>query len=241
MDKTPQLVSGTDVFGPDSRFYYSIRTRIDPAEYPQVHDFYEIILVTGGELGVLAAGARFALRPGGLLLLRPGDAHTKLEQGPCTHIDLAFPAGTARELVCYLYQDDGPLRALAELPLPPQAQLTAGDAADVQERLARLNRLPPASAKKAPCCARCCRICFPAACCWPARAAAVCRTACRPGWPPHWKGWTIPPTWAGRGLPTWRRRAGARRSTSAAVSAGISAARLPPIGTAGGWTMRSTC
>ena len=26
MDKTPQLVSGTDVFGPDSRFYYSIRT-----------------------------------------------------------------------------------------------------------------------------------------------------------------------------------------------------------------------
>ena len=148
MDKTPQLVSGTDVFGPDSRFYYSIRTRIDPAEYPQVHDFYEIILVTGGELGVLAAGARFALRPGGLLLLRPGDAHTKLEQGPCTHIDLAFPAGTARELVCYLYQDDGPLRALAELPLPPQAQLTAGDAADVQDRLARLNRLPPASAKK---------------------------------------------------------------------------------------------
>ena len=78
------------------------------------------------------------------MLLRPGDAHTKLEQGPCTHIDLAFPAGTARELVCYLYQDDGPLRALAELPLPPQAQLTAGDAADVQERLARLNRLPPA-------------------------------------------------------------------------------------------------
>ena len=116
MDKTPQLVSGTDVFGPDSRFYYSIRTRIDPAEYPQVHDFYEIILVTGGELGVLAAGARFALRPGGLLLLRPGDAHTKLEQGPCTHIDLAFPAGTARELVRDLYQGDGPLRALAALP-----------------------------------------------------------------------------------------------------------------------------
>ena len=192
---------------------------------------------------MLAAGARFALRPGGLLLLRPGDAHTKLEQGPCTHIDLAFPAGTARELVCYLYQDDGPLRALAELPLP------AAGPADRRRRRRRAGAAGPAEP--------------PAACLGKkerpaARAAAGsvfprCLLLAGDG------GSGLPD-----GLPAWLGRRAGRAGRSrqpgparACLPGGaeralagahlplfppvFSAAHLPPTGTAGGWTMRSTC
>lgn len=148
MGTSVKIVNGADVFALDHEFYYSSRTHIDAGEYPQVHDFYELILVTDGELGMQIGSVLLTLPRGGLLLLRPGDIHTKLERGPSAHIDLAFPAFTVRQLFSYLYQSDAPLHELTGAPHPPFVMLTAGDTAAFQSRLARLNQLPPVAAEK---------------------------------------------------------------------------------------------
>ena len=51
----------------DCEVYYSIRTLIDANEYPQVHDFYEIILVTENSLDILLNNDRIKLGHGNLL------------------------------------------------------------------------------------------------------------------------------------------------------------------------------
>ena len=53
MQISAKNVNTPSVFPIDCEVYYSIRTLIDANEYPQVHDFYEQILVTENSLDIL--------------------------------------------------------------------------------------------------------------------------------------------------------------------------------------------
>lgn len=51
-----QSVLSDTVFSNGCEANYALRSTIDPSDYPQVHDFYEIVLITKGSLSVKING-----------------------------------------------------------------------------------------------------------------------------------------------------------------------------------------
>jgi len=119
--------------------HYRFHTQIDLSQYPQVHDFFEIVLVTSGVLHLKICGQRFALEPGGLLLIRPGDIHEKSGSN-CSHINLAFPAHAVDALFEYLCDTQDKER-LFELPFLLPVILPAPQLCTLQEKMKFLNTI----------------------------------------------------------------------------------------------------
>lgn len=145
--KVKQVMS-PGVFSNGCETHYAFRSHIDSTDYPQVHDFFEIILIVAGKLNVDVDGNLLELRKGNLLLIRPGDIHSKLECGPCQHINLAFPADTVEALFRFLYDSPdklGDLRAGSHVPV---CTLTGLDTTMLQNRLSYLNLLPSSSIRR---------------------------------------------------------------------------------------------
>ncbi|MEA5016455.1 MAG: AraC family transcriptional regulator [Candidatus Limiplasma sp.] len=122
--------------------HYAFHQRIDPGQFPQVHDFYEIDLVTSGCLQMTLCDKAFPLPQGALLLVRPGDVHTKAAPGPCTHVNLAFPAETVKSLFHYLF-DDQSFAALLRLPYCPPVFLNPAEQTALWQKMERLRTLSP--------------------------------------------------------------------------------------------------
>ena len=141
MQISAKNVNTPSVFPMDCEVYYSIRTLIDANEYPQVHDFYEIILVTENSLDILLNNDRIKLGQGNLLLIRPGDIHTKIQTGDSVHINLAFPAYTVNSLFGYLYNSQAPRKELFAGSHSPIVRLSTIDTLMIQNRLSFLNQL----------------------------------------------------------------------------------------------------
>lgn len=141
-------VNASAVFTDGQDFHYSIRTQVDPGEYPQVHDFYELILVTDGILEVLAGQEPLLIEAGTLLLLWPGNVHTKVEHDAATHINLAFPTRTVEALLAYLYPDVPGRELYAGSRQPIKAALSAAEIDHIQKRLALINQLPPEAVRE---------------------------------------------------------------------------------------------
>lgn len=141
MQISAKNVNTPSVFPIDCEVYYSIRTLIDANEYPQVHDFYEIILVTENSLDILLNNDRIKLGHGNLLLIRPGDIHTKIQTGDSVHINLAFPAYTVNSLFGYLYNSQAPRKELFAGSHSPIVRLSTIDTLMIQNRLSFLNQL----------------------------------------------------------------------------------------------------
>ncbi len=122
--------------------HYAFCEQIDPKQYPQVHDFYEITLVVQGTMAYLLNGQEHLLSRGSFLLVRPGDIHSKIARGPCQHINLAFPQSTVDGLFSYLYTPQQKLLFLSIAPHIPICRLSPADTTLLQEKLARLHFLP---------------------------------------------------------------------------------------------------
>lgn len=142
-----QVIAST-VFTNGCETHYAFRSHIDPADYPQVHDFYEIILIVAGKLKVLVNNECLELSRGNLLLIRPGDTHTKKEYGPCQHINLAFPASTVEALFNYLYDSPKEMEYISAFPHVPICTLSDMDSILMQNRLTYLNLLPAGSVRR---------------------------------------------------------------------------------------------
>lgn len=143
-----QQVMASLVFINGCETHYAFRSHIDPADYPQVHDFYEIILIVSGKLKVLVNNECLDLVRGNLLLMRPGDTHTKLEYGPCQHINLAFPASTVEALFSYLYDSPEEMEYLSSFSHVPICALSEMNSILMQNRLTYLNLLPSSSVRR---------------------------------------------------------------------------------------------
>lgn len=136
----PNHVDSISVFFNNSEIHYATSTHINTYEYPQVHDFYEIVLIIENKLDILINHQHLTLERGQLLLIRPHDVHTKIQNGPSKHINLAFPAYTVQALFRYLYDSEDKLLTLSGGTHLPITRLSSIDTILMENRLSYLNR-----------------------------------------------------------------------------------------------------
>lgn len=134
-------VNEAETIDPQSQMHYRFHQEIDPSIYPQVHDFYELTLVSSGELDIQTERHRFLLSRGSLILLRPGDIHTRSSPTGCVYINLAFPNRVMMDLFHYL-DDPESLQRIVQAAQPLVLRLSEADHAHLQTRLEHLNLLP---------------------------------------------------------------------------------------------------
>ncbi len=123
-----------------SEIHYRFRTQIEAGHFPQVHDFYEIMLVTDGEIRMNLCGKQFLLDAGSLILIRPGDIHDKSGNN-CCYINLAFTPKALDELFLYLRDQDS-YAAFSNLELVPPVYLNHQDFLSLKEKIQYLNTIP---------------------------------------------------------------------------------------------------
>ena len=111
------FINDDHLFENNSETHYRYHTRLDLAQYPQVHNFYEIVAVTSGVLHMQLCGQKLSLHEGQLVFIRPGDIHSKSGENT-EHINLAFPAHTVEALFQYLKNDEAKEKLLSS-PVPP--------------------------------------------------------------------------------------------------------------------------
>lgn len=131
-----------ETIDPESGMHYQFHPGIETGYYPQVHDFYEISLVTEGTIEMEINRREERLLPGALLLIRPGDIHSRRAAGPCSYMNLAFPCQTLTEMFRYLAMPNLQ-KKLQALPNPPQTEVSLGEALLLKARMERLKLLPP--------------------------------------------------------------------------------------------------
>ncbi|MDY0289894.1 MAG: AraC family transcriptional regulator [Sphaerochaeta sp.] len=100
-----QVINEKDILNPITESHYAFQKQIIPSAYPQMHDFYEITFITEGNLRFIVSGKTYELTKGDLFFIRPHQIHTKIAQGVCEHINLAFSATTLEALFEFLYSD----------------------------------------------------------------------------------------------------------------------------------------
>ncbi|MGN1141798.1 MAG: helix-turn-helix transcriptional regulator [Oliverpabstia sp.] len=104
--------------------------------------------MTSGNLNVKLNNDLLKLQKGNLLLIRPGDIHTKIECGPGEHINLAFPAYTIEALFRFLYDSPEKLNDLHTGSHAPVCTLSSLDTTLLQNRISYLNLLPSSSIRR---------------------------------------------------------------------------------------------
>lgn len=134
-------INTKNVINMNSETHFAFHTQIDATQYPQVHDFYELTLITNGKMIYELVDQRFNLSEGSLVFVRPGDVHSKISIGECTQINLAFPTSTIDSLFEYLYNSDIK-KTLLSLAFVPVATLCHNEKALLQSRLERLSLFP---------------------------------------------------------------------------------------------------
>ena len=132
-------VNAKGVIDPECQMHYRIHKRIDPSIYPQVHDFYELTLMVQGNMMLTVNGQELNLPPKSLILLRPGDIHSRA--GDCVYINLAFDSQVIWEMLRYLGDMEAEKQIL-EGKCPPVAHLSTKDYWYLYNRLEKLPLLP---------------------------------------------------------------------------------------------------
>lgn len=125
----------------ETETHYAMLFTIDPNEYPQVHDFYELILTLDGTMELEVNETTFILPPGTLFLIRPGDIHTKVADEGCHHINLAFPKQTVDDLFEYFYLGHIKLDFSKRSTLSP-IYLSKNQKNSLQDKFEKLHLLP---------------------------------------------------------------------------------------------------
>ncbi|MDY2983114.1 MAG: AraC family transcriptional regulator [Eubacteriales bacterium] len=134
-------LNASELLGPEQELHYAIHDHVEPETYPQVHDFYELALVVSGHFSMRVGEKEMTAGPGTLLLLRPGEVHSRSGREECIFINIAFPAGVMEDMFAFLRTPRWH-RSLLAYPGPLLRELTAGESLLLQTKLERLNLLP---------------------------------------------------------------------------------------------------
>ena len=59
------IINDINLIDPRTESHYRFHTQLDPSQYPQVHDFYEIVLVTYRNLNLQICGTVSPCSPEG--------------------------------------------------------------------------------------------------------------------------------------------------------------------------------
>jgi len=110
---------------------------------PHDHDFFEIFLVTRGQICHLVNGERQLLQEGALVLVRPTDCHCyeKVDGAELELINLAYSSRTHQAITSFLGAGPVP-EGLLTADLPPHRQLPPEERETLAERLRRLGPVP---------------------------------------------------------------------------------------------------
>jgi AraC family cel operon transcriptional repressor len=137
-----RVINELHTIDPETETHYAYHRVFDLKQYPQVHDFYEIALITSGTLRFTVGDRSMDLSEGNLLLLRPGDIHSKEPLGATAHINLAVPAKVVNQLFSYMNDKKTDAGLLNHLYCSP-VSLSAPEFHMLQQKLTRLSLIPP--------------------------------------------------------------------------------------------------
>jgi AraC family cel operon transcriptional repressor len=138
-----KVINAYNTIDPETETHYAYYTTIfDTAQYPQVHDFYEINLITDGSLRLTIGERILNLPAGSLLWVRPGDVHSKALPETGAHINLAFPAGVVNNLFEFLY-DKKTYHTMMDRPFCPPVSLSPAECGTLRQKMTSLSMIPP--------------------------------------------------------------------------------------------------
>ena len=123
-----------EVLNPYTEIHYAMLSSFDERNFPHSHDFFEILLLLDGEQEYTSPQFRCLLQPGSLMLVRPGEIHSRRYTKKGCHINLAFSHRVADELFSYLgpgFPSDNILHA----PEPPIVLLSQSEKESVKSML----------------------------------------------------------------------------------------------------------
>lgn len=130
-----------DIINPDTQMHYALLSGYQKTVYPQSHDFFELVLPISGRQELWIDGTHMTAGPGMLVLIRPGEVHTRRYVQPGWHINVAFSSEIASKMFDYL-GPGFPSEGLLSAPPPVCALLPAARAQSYRERFDQLNLIP---------------------------------------------------------------------------------------------------
>jgi AraC family cel operon transcriptional repressor len=127
-----------DVIDPNTQMHYAQLSSFEHTRFPHCHDFFEFSLILEGSQLMVVNGCDLIMDAGCLILVRPGDVHSRSYMKPGSHINVAFPAKVGNQLFEYL-GDGYPSKFLLSAPIPPYIMLDETECANYHQRLDELN------------------------------------------------------------------------------------------------------
>lgn len=134
------IQSADNVLNPQTDIHFAIRTSFGDTAFPHAHDFFEFFLILEGTQEYASGNTRRVLQPGSLVLVRPGEAHSRKFLTPGKHINVAFSPKAADALFAYL-GPGFPAQELLDLSNIPSAVLLRNEKEDWKNRLEELGAL----------------------------------------------------------------------------------------------------
>ncbi len=131
----------SDTIDRETEIHYRFHTSISEADFPQVHDFYELSLTTAGSMLLKTDDELHIEETGSLVLIRPNVVHAKRNLGGCQFVNLAFPQSTMEALFAYLEQQEE-LQLLLALPKTPRVKLSPMETLRLHNQMQSLSTLP---------------------------------------------------------------------------------------------------
>lgn len=124
----------SDVLNPETEIHYALLSSYNGRLFPHYHDFFEVFLLLEGEQEYSTSECHNILQPGSLMLVRPGEVHSRAYTKPGRHINLAFSHQIAESLFSYL-GPGFPTHELMTSTKPPCVLLTPGEKNKVKQML----------------------------------------------------------------------------------------------------------
>lgn len=89
---------------PETETHYAFHKSLKQITFIHCHDFFELFLITHGQVMHIINARREILPEGAFVFMRPDDVHSyeKIEGRDCELINLAFPRRTVLDLFNYL-------------------------------------------------------------------------------------------------------------------------------------------
>lgn len=126
-----------DIINPDTEIHYAILSSFTNTKFPHQHDFFEVSLVLDGKQQYKTNNFDLILESGSLILVRPGEVHSRAYMESGLHINVAFSEQVASDLFNYLGKGF-PMHWLMDLTNLPHLKLSNNETNILRKKLQEL-------------------------------------------------------------------------------------------------------
>lgn len=137
--RTSKLLAAT-AFDPNTEMFFTFSVNTKAFSQPHSHDFYEITLVTSGNIEHHINGSVQILPCNTMTFIRPADSHffKGADQEAFEYVNLAFTQKTMRLLLQYL-DNSFDMESFDKAPMPPSTRLNPSDTIAVRQSIEKLS------------------------------------------------------------------------------------------------------